>query len=128
MPSIALYADENYLEPFDVVTLSDVEIREGDIGEGRANRVFARNIGDTVVRDITVGLKGEGAQFVQLAQDVDGQPNVWAAPGESIQGHQGSLYRQDGFSFWARGIFSLEDREDVYDFSFTIRGISTGTR
>lgn len=129
MPAkVDLYADPTCETPLQSVQLSEVEI-DGDVGEGAPQKVYAINSGDTILRDISVFVTGEGAQYVQMARDSDGEPDIWAAPGESILASEGSksLWPKEIFEFWVRPLFTLDDREGVFDFEFVVRGKSIGS-
>lgn len=105
----------------DMVTLGEVTIGTA-FEHGEARRISVRNSGDTVLREISVGLEGDGASFVQLARDSEG-PGVWADRGQSIN-VSGEIFPGDSFVFWARGIFSPEDREGNQPFDFNIEALS----
>lgn len=134
MPAeVALFHDENMLEPVERITLADFEIDgialdgEVSLGEGEPIRIFAFNVGDTVLREMSVHVDGEGSGFIQLATDSDGEPGVWAAAGESIFATSSeSIFPEESFKFWARPTFNVDDREGIFDFDFVIRGKSIG--
>src|SRR4051794_30275582 len=117
--SVSLFTDAQFSERVDVdVQLSLGEVTIGtDFNHGEPRQIFGANDGDTLLRDIEITAQGDGAQFVQLAR---GEQGDWfdqikvadrLAPGER-------------FSFWARALFSLEDREGVKPFTFDIRATS----
>jgi hypothetical protein len=125
MPARLTLFDTESNEPLDTIILGEIE--EGaNFAAGKPIRVGGLNTGDTHMRDISISATGEGANFVQLARDEDGEPGVWAAVGQSIMAHEGTLFRREEFAFWARGIFKFEDREGRYPLEFVIRGTSIG--
>jgi len=124
MPASIQLSDEAG-QPLDTIELSDVE-DGANFASGLARRVTGVNNGTTNLRDISVTTDGEGAGFVQLARDENGEPGVWAAVGESIVAHEGTLFKGAEFAFWARGIFKFEDREGRYPLEFVLRGTSIG--
>lgn len=125
MPAgLGLFLDRDFTEPVDGLRLADVSITEG-IAEGESREIFAFNSGDTVLREITVAVDGDGAEYVQLARGVDDQSGVWAAPGESII-IEGPIMPGDGFIFWTRPIYEFDDREGSYHFDFVVRAKSVG--
>lgn len=134
MPAeVALFHDEDMLEPVERITLADFEINdlveEGEValGEGEPIKIFAFNVGDTVLREMSVHVDGDGSKFIQLARDVEGEPGVWAAAGESVFATDTeSVFPNESFQFWARPSFGMEDREGTFDFDFIIRGKSIG--
>lgn len=122
---VRFYSDPDHTVLFDAVRLTDVTLSE-NIAQGDPVPIYGVNIGDTMLRDLTVALTGDGAAFVQLAVDVDGEPGVWAETGQSIMVAAGNLPSTNPFQFWARGVYTLEDREGSYDFDFLISGTSIG--
>ena len=75
----------------DIVELGDVPITDG-VGRGETLLVTLENCGTTNLRGIIVGLKGEGAPFVQLAAKNVGDDKVWAEPGREIIAMEGTLF------------------------------------
>ena len=136
MPAeVQLFHDEFMEYPVEKITLADFEIDEvspgeGEdvsLGEGEALKIYAFNTGDTILREMSVHVDGNGANFIQLSVDNDGEPGVWAAAGESIFAtKQESVFPSESFEFWARPTFGVDDREGVFDFDFVIRGKSIG--
>lgn len=130
MPAeVQLYHDAEMTEPVERIALADFEISQTDdavsLGEGEPIKIYAFNTGDTVLRSMSVHVDGEGSEYIQLSRDIDGEPGVWAAPGESIFATQTeSIFPDESFQFWARPSFSIDDREGVFDFDFIIRGKS----
>lgn len=130
MPAeVQLYHDAEMTEPVERIALADFEISQTDdavsLGEGEPIKIYAFNTGDTVLRSMSVHVDGEGSEYIQLSRDIDGEPGVWAAPGESIFATQTeSIFPDESFQFWARPSFGVEDREGVFDFDFVIRGKS----
>lgn len=132
MPAeVQLYHDEDMNDPVERIALADFEIEDVDggvsLGEGEPIKIYAFNTGDTVLRNMSVHVDGEGSKFIQLSRDIEGEPGVWAAPGESIFATQSeSIFPEESFEFWARPSFGAEDREGIFDFDFVIRGKSIG--
>lgn len=136
MPAeVQLFHDEFMEYPVERITLADFEIDEvapGDgedvsLGEGEALKIYAFNTGDTILREMSVHVDGNGANFIQLSIDKDGEPGVWAAAGQSIFATSGqSIFPSESFEFWARPTFGADDREGTFDFDFVIRGKSIG--
>jgi hypothetical protein len=129
MPSeVQLFHDKNMNDPVERITLADFEIDEGvagNLGEGQAMKIYAFNTGDTILREMSIHVDGEGANFIQLSKDMEGQPGIWAAAGESIVGTIAeSIFPNESFEFWARPSFNYNDREGVFDFDFIIQGKS----
>lgn len=104
----------------DVLASSEEGVFQGD-----PKRLRIANNGDTTMREISVSVDGP-SEVVQLARDEDGQPGVWASPGESIVATEDHMKPGDSCSFWARALFSMEDREGTYNFDFVLRGTSVG--
>lgn len=132
---VQLYHDEFMEYPVERITLADFDI--GDIepgesedvslGEGEAMKIYAFNTGDTILREMSVHVDGNGANFIQLSVDNEGEPGVWAAAGESIFAtNKESVFPSESFQFWARPTFGVDDREGTFDFDFVIRGKSIG--
>lgn len=119
---LRLFIDEEMTHPVEGVSLADSIEVEGEIG-GDPVQIFGVNSGDTILRSLSIGLNGEGAAFVQLARDENGEPGVWADNAQSINA-ENLLLPGGRFSFWVRGAFSLEDREGNYPFNFVVRGMS----
>lgn len=134
MPAeVQLYHDEFMEYPVEKITLADFEIDETapgegedvSLGEGEPMKIYAFNTGDTILRQMSVHVDGNGANFIQLSVDNDGEPGVWAAAGESIFAtKEESVFPDESFQFWARPTFGVDDREGVFDFDFVIRGKS----
>src|SRR4029079_17430267 len=76
------------------------------------------------LRELTIAIGGEGGNFVQLARDELGEPGAWAEEGQPIMAREPTLFVGDSFSFWARGVFSFDDREGEYPVEFIVRGTS----
>jgi hypothetical protein len=134
MPAeVQLYHDAEMLNPVERITLADFELDEvydDDevfLGEGQPIKIYAFNTGDTVLREMSVHVDGDGAGFIQLSVDNDGEPGVWAAAGESIFATSSqSIFPDESFEFWARPLFTSGDREGTFDFDFLIKGKSIG--
>lgn len=134
MPAdVQLYHDQDMQNPVERISLADFEIadtgEEGDVslGEGQPIKIYAFNTGDTVLREMSVHVDGEGANFIQLSIDDNDEPGVWAAAGESIFATSTkSVFPNESFQFWARPTFNVDDREGIFDFDFVIRGKSIG--
>ena len=131
MPSeVQLFHDSEMSNPVERITLADFEIDQsqaGDLGNGQAMKIYAFNTGDTILREMSLHVDGEGANFIQLSKDMEGQPGIWAAAGESIVGTIAeSVFPNESFEFWARPSFNYNDREGVFDFDFIIQGKSIG--
>lgn len=107
------------------ISLGEVLIREG-LGEGEPVRVMAVNDGTVALREISVHVSDEGADFAQLAVDNDGEPGVWAAPGESISLSEGTLFPGEELTFWSRAIYDAEHLEGLKEFSFVTEATSIG--
>ena len=120
---ISFFKDEAFQDQIYNVHLTDTDITDG-VGIGEPTPIYALNSGDTRLRGLFVGLAGDGAELVQLAQDQEGEPGVWAAPGESIIIDSETIFPKEHFVFWMRAMFDLEDREGEYPFSFVITGRS----
>lgn len=123
---IALYTDPD--REFEITELALSEVQEPystSLTEGEPVQIYGRNVGDSTLRDLALYLSGEGSDKVQLAVDRDGEPGVWAAEGQSVALRAISAPGDD-FSFWARAIFKLTDREGAYGFDFHFRGIAIG--
>jgi len=119
---LELFSDEAHSE------LHDGRFGETDValGEGAARPIFGSNTGTTVVRDVRFKLDGDGAKHIQLAIDVNGEPGVWAAPGEGVVAREGELHPGEGFVIWARPIYTFSDHEGEYEFDFVLTAVSVG--
>lgn len=93
---------------------------------GEPFQINAKNSGDTQIRELSAGVDGEGASCVQLANDMGGEPGVWADTGQEILISSGTIFSRETFSFWARGVFTAEDAEGFKDFQIVFRGVSVG--
>ena len=127
MPAaVELFSDEALTNPLHRVQLSELEI--GNVAEGEPQKVFACNTGNTVLKEVKVFVEGEGAKYIQMANDDNDHPGIWAAAGDSIiiSNDIKSFWPTEVFEFWVRPLFTLEDSEGVYDFEFVIRGKSIG--
>ena len=84
---VQLYHDSEMSDPVERITLADFEIEDSDeetLDEGQPIKIYAFNTGDTVLREMSIHVDGDGANFIKLSVDKDGEPGVWAAAGESI--------------------------------------------
>jgi hypothetical protein len=125
---ISLFLDEERSTPLPVLYLGEVLAPEkfDDLIEGEPVRIFARNISEGALRQVSIHLRGEGKDNAQLATDEDGNPGVWAAPGESILVERGTLVARAEFSFWARGVYHAHDTAGRKPLSIIFRGVSAG--
>lgn len=71
--------------------------------------------------EIRVGLKGDGASSIRLAADTDGEPGVWAAAGEEIIAHAGTLAPKKECSFWAQAVATEGLDLGRRDFNFVVK-------
>lgn len=128
MPAdIKLYEDSRLTRIIDDgADISRVELDENKPGSGEPRRLYVVNAGDTTLRALTVDIEGEGADTVQLAIDEAGEPGIWAAAGESILLASRTVPVGKVYSFWARAVFSFDDREGKYPFKFAIKAVSIG--
>jgi hypothetical protein len=123
---IRLFLDEERTESVGEIELADVQLPlQEKISTGEPVRIYGRNTGSTTLKDFSIGADGDGKSAVQFAVDRDGDPGVWASPGEEILIADFIGPRED-FTFWARGIFIEEDREGDHEFDFLFRGTSVG--
>ena len=124
MAELSLFEDAELTVPFLRVELSDLEIVEG-IGEGEPTQIWAL-VKDGHLRQIEVALEGPGAENVQLAvDDGDGHPAVWSAEGIMINSG-GTVFDGEKFSFWVRGVYAFDDREDTLPFNFNVKAKAIG--
>jgi hypothetical protein len=98
---------------------------EESFAEGKPVKIIGANTGTTLIRDLQIGLAGEGANNVQLAIDREDSPGVWASEGQGIYAAD-MLRPGDRFSFWSRGMFSMDDMEGERTFEFVFKGTSIG--
>lgn len=124
---IALFLDPERQAKLPFVFLGEVIAPESpeDLVEGQSVCVYGTNIGSHL-RDLSLYLLGQGAPNVQLAQNQEGEPGVWAAPGQSIVIAPGTLARFDTFEFWARGIYTPADVEGRKPLMLNFRAVSLG--
>jgi hypothetical protein len=112
-PSLKISPDaEGELE----VVLSDSE----RVGEGEPVRYIVTNDGDSHFKDVGVAVEGDGASFVELGDSADG-------PWISAVDHRLALANVpmgETATFYARALFSFEDREQTYGFEFVLDGVS----
>jgi hypothetical protein len=126
MPAeIALFSDADLSDPFETIRLGDVDV-VNDYGVGEPKQIFVKNTGTTNLREIVVNVEGPGAGYVQLAVDKDGSPGAWQSPGRAIKLDDGTVFKGASFSFWSRGMFSLDDIERIYPFEFAFDFKSIG--
>ena len=118
---IQIFRDPERTLSVDVITLSEATIN-GSVGTGEEHIIYGKNSGDTAIRGISVGLSGEGAHNVQLAT----MSGVWASAGQEIMVVSDTLMPNDTFEFRARAVYTFEDHEGQFPFSFVVKGTSTG--
>jgi hypothetical protein len=110
----------------DRIHLSETMIPDeaNSIGTGEPIRIVVRNSGDTLLREITVGIDGPSADHIQLAIEAGGEPMSWTDPGRSIT--LGSLEMKPGdtAAFWSRTFYTPEDAEGSLEGQFVIQAIS----
>lgn len=94
--------------------------------EGEAKKILGKNDGDGAIRELSIQLDGEAARNCQLSIDLDGKPGIWASPGESILVESGTLYPGGDFSFWARGVYHVDDLEGNKKLDIILSGVSIG--
>lgn len=89
-----------------------VDFGEIEIGEGPSDplMITGQNISGGEIRVVRVGLDGEAATLIQLADDVNGLPGTWHNPGTSILVAD-SLLADEQFTFWARVQTPTTDEE-----------------
>jgi hypothetical protein len=120
MPAdISLFSDAALTHPVATIALSEVTI-EGPLGMGSEVPVYGSNTGDTAIRNVSVGLSGDGARNVQLAT----LSGVWADGGQEILVVSGTLLPGESFQFRARAVYTIDDVEGRYPFEFVVRGMS----
>lgn len=126
--AVSLYSDSDRSVPVEFLLLGDLLVEETPpgLGTGNAIRVYGRNTGDTELKNVSIALDGEGSQNVQLARDENGEAGVWAAPGEPVIIEEDFLGPDGDFSFWARAVYTFDDREGRYPFQFVVRALSVG--
>ena len=124
-PSVLLSVKADGEDAFDMIALGEIHAGT-DFARGEPRQIFCTNNGDTHLRELTVRVGGEGGHLVQLARDELGQPGAWAEEGQEIMARETTLFVGDQFSFWARGVFSFDDREGEYGVEFILRGVSIG--
>jgi len=126
--SLGLFLDPERQNPLPVLSLAEIIAPESpdDLVEGEPLKIYAANTGDTNLRDVSLHLDGDGAENVQLAVDLDGQPGLWAAPGESIFIARQTIFRSDTFEFWMRGVYHPDDAEGRRKFTLRFRAVSVG--
>jgi len=127
---ISIYSDPARENQIEMIELAEVVAPEefDDLLFSAPMPIYGRNTGDTHIRELQVHLKGDGIEQIQLAEDVEGEPGVWAQPGMPIWVTQQTVYRGDNFRFWARGVYGPEDAETDLQFSIVFKGLSTGVR
>jgi hypothetical protein len=76
--------------------IGDVEVGEGATPP---HRVLGENVAGVPLRSVTVATQGEGAQYVQLALNADGEPGEWQDSSIEIAER---LDPEEGFTFWFR--------------------------
>jgi hypothetical protein len=116
---LTLYADD---EPIDLVQLGEIIIAEDGLSEGEPIEIVAENTGTTNLRKLSVGIDGPGKSQVQLGLATD----TWQEPGGPIEPVDGTLYRGERFTFWARGVYRTDDAEDRKQFKIVFTATSTG--
>jgi len=111
-------------EPVDSDTLNlSEELETGEAGTGQLKQLEITNTGDEQIAEITVGLGGPGAGFVQLAVDKKNQPGVFAARGEEIVMKNLNLRKGSKVRFWSRAAFSEDDAHLnlPFDYGFEVK-------
>ena len=122
--SLILFQDPDLERPFERVHLQDMSVVDG-IGNGQPMQIWGHVAGTSHLRMIEISLGGPGAENVQLAIDDDGKPAVWSAEGILIDGG-GTIFSGEKFSFWVRGVYAFDDREDSLPFDFNIKAKAIG--
>ena len=131
MPAhISIYDDPTRENEIETIQLAEVVAPEEfeDLLYSAPMAVYGRNTGDTHIRELQVHLQGEGIEQIQLAQDDEGQPGVWADNGQPIWVSKETIYKGDDFLFWARGVYGSQDAESDLEFKIIFKGLSTGVR
>ena len=123
---VDLFSNGELDERLEVLQLSEMTMPDSGVGEGQPLQLWAKNSGDTLLRNVRIFTRGEGSPYVQMAKDMDGEPGVWAAAGEPIVAFTEMLFPGEAFPFWIKPCFAFEDMEGVYDFEFVVRGKSMG--
>lgn len=126
--SVRIFFDPDFQNHIDVVELQEVLAPHDstDLVEGEPAVIYGKNTGTTALRHFSIHVEGDGAQNVQLARDEGGEPGVWAAPGHSVLIQKETLFPDEGFSFWARGVFNPGDAEQQLPFDVVFKGVSIG--
>jgi hypothetical protein len=117
--------------------MSDLELKASSIVDGKVDlgkvdigvkdrdsvpvQLVLTNTASSAIRDVQVGLQGDGATAVRLATDADGAPGVWAAVGESIMAYEGELLSKMECRFWAQAVGSDDLDLGSKDFSFVVK-------
>jgi hypothetical protein len=123
MAEIALILQDT---PVTQINLGEIEVPErSSLGTGQPVLVEGRNEGDSTIRDVVVGLDGEGATNVQLAADDSGSPVAWAEAGQEIIAHSGNLKPGSAFSFWMQTRYTAGDLGHK-EFELVFRAIDIG--
>jgi hypothetical protein len=124
--ALSFYADPTETVPLGEIELADVWVGiDEETGLGDPKAIFGRNTGNTKLREVTVGLDGDGGEAVQLAVDENGSPGLWAAPGEGIRVAE-QLGPDEQFMFWSRAQFDFGAAEGEIDFEFVFSAYSVG--
>lgn len=112
----------------DMISLGEVLFPQGvgDIGSGDPVRIEGENDGTTKLRNISIAIDGDVAQFTQLARDEEGSPGPWAEASGSIFIEPEEILPGEKFSFWAVAVYSAEDAEGHYSGDFVLRATSVG--
>lgn len=105
--------------PGEIEVTGDLALPNADAytGLGEPSRLSVRNAGTTLLRQISLTPKGDGAAHVQLS--LDGEE--WGDAAELEQ-----LDRGEAVEVLARSRFSPEDAEDRVDFILDVAAMSVG--
>lgn len=115
-------------EPLGALMLGEILMPSNmsELGEGEPKQLEARNTGTTALRDVEIRVDGEGRENVQLAAATPDGPGVWASPGEGIIPFLETVFPGQVFTFWARGVYNIEDDEGERPFRLIVRATSIG--
>ena len=82
-----------------------------------------KNVSGHRMRGVSVGVRGEARDLVQLAVDLDGHPGVWAAPGEAVTPAT-MIVPGASFTVWSRIVPPDEHPPGRVGFKINIEGFA----
>jgi len=98
----------------ELIELGEIHLSDSGEGflEGEPRRYGIKNTGTTNMRHVEIGLAGDGAERVQIAPDIDGEPGQFTDADTFLElSGEATLFRDETVYFWLRPAYTPEDAE-----------------